>query len=110
MAGLLTELSDDNFKSEVLDAKGVVVVDFWAAWCPPCLAMAPMFEKMAAKFEGRAKFCKFDVQKNEKIPSQYGIMNIPTIIIFKDGKESETLVGLQDERTFPAVIEKAISG
>ena len=110
MAGIVTELTDGNFKSEVLDAKGVVIVDFWAAWCPPCLAMAPIFEKVAEKFKGKAKFCKFDVQENEKIPSQYGVMNIPTTIIFKDGKESQTLVGLQSENAFSAVVEKTISG
>ncbi len=108
MAGLVKDISDGTFESEVLNEKGVVLVDFWAAWCPPCQAMAPIFEKAAQKYEGKAKFCKLDVQQNESIPSQYGVMNIPTLKVFKDGDEVETLVGLQDEDTLSAVIENYI--
>jgi thioredoxin 1 len=110
MADVVKEISDGTFKEEVLDAKGVVLVDFWAAWCPPCVAMAPVYEKVAAKYAGKAKFCKLDVQQNEESPSQYGIMNIPTLKIFKDGNEVETLVGLQEEASLSAIIDKEIEG
>jgi len=108
MAGFVKEISDGTFKSEVLDERGIVLVDFWAAWCPPCQAMEPILERTARKYQGKAKFCKLDVQQNESAPSQYGVLNIPTLKIFKDGDEVETLVGLQDENILSAVIENQI--
>ena len=110
MAGLVNEITDDMFQAEVLNAGGTVIVDFWASWCDPCQAMAPIFEKVASRFEGRVKFCKLNVEDNQMVASQLGIMNIPTLKIFKDGQEVETIIGLQDENSLAAKLNEIAAG
>jgi thioredoxin 1 len=87
-------LTDQNFKDEVLKEKGVVLVDFWAPWCGPCRVQGPIIEQLAKEMSG-IKFGKLNVDENSAIASQYGIMSIPTLIIFKDGKTAEQLIGVQ---------------
>ena len=86
-------LTDGNFKQEVLDAKGVVLVDFWATWCGPCRAIAPIIEQLAEEYEGRAKIAKMDVDANPTTPMQYGVRSIPTLLFFKDGQPVDQLLG-----------------
>jgi thioredoxin 1 len=95
----LPQVTDANFETEVLGSTIPVIVDFWAAWCPPCVAMGPIFERVAAKFEGKVRFVKMDVQSNPEAPSNLGVMAIPTVIAFKKGEAADRLTGLTDEMT-----------
>lgn len=101
------ELTDDNFKSEITDHKGVALVDFWAEWCGPCKMMGPIFEKTAKEGAGKAKFGKLNVDAAQKTASEHGIMSIPTIVIFKDGQKVDQLVGVQDKDTLLKKIKEA---
>ncbi|MGB2601067.1 MAG: thioredoxin [Candidatus Omnitrophota bacterium] len=87
-------VNDTNFKEEVLDSDIPVLVDFWAEWCGPCRMIAPTLEEIAKEYEGRVKVCKLNVEEGQKTASEYGIMNIPTLIIFKGGEIAEKVVGV----------------
>jgi thioredoxin 1 len=86
-------VTDDNFKSEVLESPVPVVVDFWAAWCGPCRMIAPIIEEMADEYEGKAKLCKLDVDNNQQVAMQFGIRSIPTVLIFKNGEVADSIIG-----------------
>jgi len=89
-------LTDQNFEAEVLKSSVPVMVDFWAAWCGPCKILSPIIEEIAKELEGKAvKIAKMDVDANLDTPSKYGIMSIPTVIIFKNGEVLEQMVGVQ---------------
>ena len=100
MAGNLKELTDANWKSEVLDSPIPVVVDFWAPWCKPCLNLAPTIEKLAAEYDGKVKVGKMNCDENQDIPGSQRILAIPTVVFFKDGKEVDRLVGVNVENKF----------
>ena len=91
------KLSLENFKEEVLNSEKPVLVDFYADWCGPCNAMAPVIEELAKELEGKAKVGKVNVDENSDIAVEYNVMSIPTLIIFKNGKEEKRLVGLRDK-------------
>lgn len=86
-------LTDDNFSAEVIEADTPVLVDFWAAWCGPCRIVGPIVEELAREYEGRAKICKLDVDAAQKTAGEYGIRSIPTLLIFKDGKVADQIIG-----------------
>ncbi len=86
-------VSDAEFGKTVLEAKGTVLVDFWAAWCGPCRMIAPLVEEIARDYAGKAVVVKMDTDANPQTPMKFGIMGIPTLIIFKDGKEADRIVG-----------------
>ncbi len=88
------ELTDGNFKEKVLDYEGVALVDFWAAWCGPCLMIAPAIEELAKEYEGKAVIGKMDVDSNPETPLEYGIRSIPTLLIFRGGKLVDKHVGV----------------
>ena len=89
------EVTDANFDQEVLQSDLPVLVDFWAPWCGPCKLMAPIIEELAKEFEGKAKVVKLNVDENPQTAQKYGIMSIPTLIIFKNGQIAEQLIGLR---------------
>lgn len=85
--------TDENFESEVLNSDKPVLVDFWAVWCGPCKAIAPIVEDLATEYEGKLKVGKLDVDNNQDSAIKYGVRSIPTLLIFKDGKVQETIIG-----------------
>ncbi len=91
----LPEVSDGNFAAEVLAAGGTVLVDFWAPWCGPCRMQTPILEGIAKELNGKARIVKLNTDENPQTARQYGINSIPTLILFKDGKEVERMVGVQ---------------
>jgi len=100
------EFTNKNFQKEVLESKVPVLVDFWASWCGPCRMMAPIIEELEKEFKGKeVKIGKLNVDENEKIAQQYHIMSIPTIIIFKNGKPVEQMVGVRGKEELAKKIE-----
>lgn len=93
MAQGLKEFTDANFEQEVLKSDVPVLVDFWAVWCGPCRAIAPVVEELARDYEGKAKIGKLNVDDNEQIPQKYQILSIPTLLIFKGGSVVGQIVG-----------------
>jgi thioredoxin 1 len=94
MAGqFVTEVSDADFEKQVLQSDTPVLVDFWAAWCGPCRALAPVVDQIADEYQGKLKVMKMDVDKNNATPGRYGIRGIPALLIFKGGKVAEQIVG-----------------
>ena len=97
-------VTTDDFDKEVLESDGVVLVDFWAAWCAPCVALAPIIEKVEESTKDSAKIVKLNVDENPEIAMKYGIRGIPTVKLFKDGKEVDNLVGLQPQQVYESAI------
>jgi len=92
---MAVEINDKNFDQEV--AQGVTLVDFWAPWCGPCRMMAPVIEKLAEEFAGRAKIAKINVDENPAAATRYRVQGIPTLLIFKDGKPVDMVVGFTQQ-------------
>jgi thioredoxin 1 len=103
-------LTDASFQSEVMDYKGVVLVDFFATWCGPCKMLGPVIEELAKENEGKAKISKIDVDENPLTAGQFGVQSIPTIILFKDGKEIDRMIGFQPKTGWQEKIDKAVAG
>lgn len=86
-------LTDSSFKKEVLESQLPALVDFWAPWCGPCRMVAPIIDELAKEYRNKLRVCKINVDENPKIATHYGVMSIPTLIFFKNGKVSEQIVG-----------------
>ena len=108
MDGKPLEIVDTQFQEEVLGAKTPVLVDFWASWCGPCRMVAPVLEEMARDYADKLKVVKVNVDDNPDTSSRYGVMSIPTMIIFKDGAAVETIVGFRKKEELSAIIDQFI--
>jgi thioredoxin 1 len=104
----ITELKDDTFESEVLKSELPIVVDFWAPWCGPCRMMSPVIEALAQKMDGKIKFAKINTDENFKTAQKYGIMAIPTLIVFKAGEEVERIIGFSPQEQLGAQLQAQI--
>lgn len=100
------ELTDGTFDSTITSSSILVVVDFWASWCGPCLIMAPIFEQLAKKYAGKVLMAKMNVDENFQVPQRLGIYGIPTFVFFKDGKEISRLVGAVGASALESEIKK----
>ena len=106
MSEFVKQATDSNFQTDILSADKPVLVDFWAEWCGPCRAVAPAVEAVAEEYRQRASLYKMNVDENMKVPQQFGIRGIPTLIVFKDGQEQERLVGAVSREAIAAAVEK----
>ena len=102
-------LTDSNFKQEVLSSQIPVLVDFWAEWCAPCRALAPVVEKIAVANEGKVKVGKLNVDENPSTAQEYGIQGIPTLLLFKGGKVAHQLVGYQSQANIQRAIDETLA-
>ena len=104
----IVEFTDANFDQEVLQSAQPVVVDFWAAWCGPCKALAPIVDEVATAYSGRVKVGKMDVDRNAATPMRYGVRGIPTLLIFKGGKVTEQIVGYVAKERIQQALDKQL--
>ncbi len=102
----MNDITESTFAAEVLEAGQPVLVDFWAPWCAPCKAMAPVLKEIAAHFGKRLKICKLNTDESMQIPAQYGIRGIPTLILFKEGEVMERIVGVRPRQFLEETIEQ----
>jgi thioredoxin 1 len=106
--GDILEVSDDSFDSEIIKADLPAMVDFWAEWCGPCKMVGPVVEELAAAYKGKIRIAKMDVDKNRKTPAKFGIRNIPTMILFKDGEVIKTIIGAQPKKSLEEELKKLL--
>lgn len=103
-------VGEDNFQKTVLQAKSPVLVDFWAQWCGPCLATAPILEELAKEYAGKIDFAKVDVDANGPLAVKYGIASIPTMIVFKGGQPVRQVIGYKSKKDLKKVLDEALGG
>jgi len=104
----IAEVSDSTFEQEVLQSTQPVLVDFWATWCGPCRALAPIVDEIANEFSGRLKVAKMDVDHNQATPMRYNIRGIPALLLFKEGKVADQIVGFAPKETIARSIARVI--
>lgn len=100
---------DQNFQQDVLKNETPVVVDFWAPWCGPCKMVSPIIEELAKDYQGKVVVGKMNVDENPEVAGTYGVMSIPTVMVFKGGKPVQSLVGAQGKQTYKQEIEKVLA-
>ena len=108
MSDNIVQISDNSFDSDVLQAEGPVLVDFWAEWCGPCKMIAPVLEELASEYGEKLKICKMDVDSNPETAPKYGIRGIPTLILFNNGDVAGTKVGALSKSQLSEFIDSAI--
>jgi thioredoxin 1 len=106
-ANLFT-VTDESFQKEVLEAEQPTFVDFWASWCGPCKMLGPIFEELSGEYSGKVKFAKVNVDENPKIPANYGVRGIPTLIMFKGGKVVDQVVGAVPKSQLENILKKVL--
>ncbi len=106
MSGKPVEIREGQFPDEVLNVASPVLVDFWASWCGPCRMVAPVLEEVARDYEGKLKVVKVNVDENTETASRYGIMSIPTMMLFKNGEPVETIIGFRKKEELSNIIDK----
>ena len=102
------ELTEDNFEQEVISADTPVLVDFWATWCQPCRAIAPIVDELASEYVGKAKIGKVDTDAHGKLASRYDIRSIPTLLLFENGQVIHKFVGVRPKQEFTEQLDKAL--
>lgn len=102
-------VTDKDFDEVVLKAKGPVLVDFWAPWCPPCRMLAPIVEELAGEYSGRVAVAKLNTDENSQTSLRYGVKSIPTLLIFKGGKPMSTLVGYRPKADLKKQLDSALA-
>jgi thioredoxin 1 len=102
-------VDEKTWEQEVVNAKGLVMVDFWAVWCGPCQMVAPIVDELSQEYEGRLKVAKLNTDENPGVASRYQIMGIPTLLIFKDGKPVDKIVGAAPKKQFKDKIESLLA-
>lgn len=104
----IVDVTDQNFESEVLQSDKPAIIDFWAEWCAPCRAIAPIVKQLADEYGDRVKITKMDVDANPKTPGQYNVRAIPTVLAFQNGQVVEQLHGLRPKADFEAMVQKLL--
>ncbi|MBW6512259.1 MAG: thioredoxin [Desulfuromonadaceae bacterium] len=104
----VVQLTDDSFEADVLKSTVPVLVDFWATWCAPCKAIGPMIDGLAEDYEGKVKIGKLNVDENPATPGQFGVRGIPTLILFKDGKVIDQVVGAVPKSQLETLLQKVL--
>ena len=103
------EVNDAEFQQEVLEADLPVLVDFWAEWCGPCHQIAPILEKLAEEYDGKIKFVKLDTEQNFETPESYGILSLPTLLVFKGGRQIERITGARPKEDLKRSLDKVLA-
>ena len=109
MSENVIEFNDQNFDSDVLEAGTPVLVDFWAVWCGPCKAIAPIVEEIANDYNGKVKVGKMDVDRNNQVAMRYGIRSIPTLLMFNNGEVVDQVIGNVGKESIESMLNKALS-
>jgi len=100
------EISQNNFNDEVTQKPGLLLVDFWAEWCGPCRVLGPIMEEVAAELGEKARVGKINVDENSQLAGQFGVMSIPTVILFKDGQPVEQIIGVRSKQDYLDLVAK----
>jgi thioredoxin len=108
MAGTLTEVTDSNFQAEVIESEKPVLVDFWAPWCGPCRVVAPVLKEIASE-RPDLRIVKLNVDENQQTAASFGVLSIPTLILFKNGQAAKTVVGAYPKKKLEAELEPALA-
>lgn len=108
MSNNISAITDHSFETEVIESSTPVLVDFWAQWCGPCKAIAPILDDIAQKYEGKVKIVKLDVDNNPATPPKFGVRGIPTLILFKDGQVKATQVGMISKNELVTFIDSNV--
>jgi len=109
MADKTVSISDDNFEAEVLKSTTPVLVDFWAPWCGPCVAIGPVLESLAGEYNGKIKVAKMNVDENANVPAQYGVRSIPYMVMFKGGEVVDAIIGAVPKVKIKEMFDKTLS-
>ena len=108
-ASNIVTLTQENFAQEALQSPQPILVDFWAEWCGPCKALAPVLDELAAEYDGRVRIGKVNIDEHQALAAQFGIRSIPTLLIFKQGQVADQIVGLRSKRELKASFDRAIA-
>jgi thioredoxin 1 len=108
MAGNVTEVTDQEFETSVIKSERPVLVDFWAPWCGPCRAIAPIVEELAGEYQGKVEFAKLNTDDNQRTAMKYGIMAIPTLVLFRGGNEVARVTGVQSKQNLKKTIDSVV--